>query len=149
LPPAPPGLVHNPSPCIASTIVLQFIGSFDLARTATAASIWLIFLFAGFDSLAAGFATVAFFLVATDEHDQPAIVTEPYEKTFTAANVKKEQEFHESDLTFRVQLKAKGKEKTVEFTVKAKDNAAKQFKEYAIFIRFCLPILTAESLRDT
>ena len=65
----------------------------------------------------------------TDEHDQPAIITEPYEKTFTAANVKKEQDFYESDLTFRVRLKANGKEKTIEFTVNAKDNAAKTFKE--------------------
>ena len=63
----------------------------------------------------------------TDEHDKPAIVTEPYERAFTAANVKKEQDFHDSDLTFRV--KAKGKAKTVEFTVKAKDNAAKRFKD--------------------
>ena len=30
----------------------------------------------------------------TDENDQPAIVTEPYEKAFTAANVAKEQEFY-------------------------------------------------------
>ncbi len=65
----------------------------------------------------------------TDEHDQPAIVTEPYEKAFTAANVKKEQDFHESDLSFRVRVRVKGKEKTVELTVKAKDNAAKKFKE--------------------
>jgi len=65
----------------------------------------------------------------TDEHDKPAIVTEPYEKAFTAANVKKEQEFHESDLSFRVRVKVKGKEKTVEFTVKANDNAAKKFNE--------------------
>ncbi len=65
----------------------------------------------------------------TDEHDQPATITEPYERAFTAANVKKEQDFHESDLTFRVRVKAKSKEKTVEFTVKAKDNAAKKFKE--------------------
>ena len=65
----------------------------------------------------------------TDEHDQPAIVTEPYEKAFTAANLKKEQDFHESDLSFRVRVKAKGQEKTVAFTVKAKDNAAKKFKE--------------------
>ena len=65
----------------------------------------------------------------TDEHDQPATVTEPYGKTFTAANVKKEQDFHESDLSFRVRVKAKGKEKTVEFTVKVKDNAAKKFRE--------------------
>jgi type I restriction enzyme M protein len=41
----------------------------------------------------------------TDEHDQPAIVTEPYEKAFTAANLKKEQDFHESDLSFRVRVK--------------------------------------------
>ena len=33
-----------------------------------------------------------------DEHDQPAIVTEPYEKAFTAANLKKEQDFYDSDL---------------------------------------------------
>jgi len=65
----------------------------------------------------------------TDEHDQPAIVTEPYEKAFTAANVKKELDFHESDLTFRVRVMAKGKEKTVEFTVKTKHNAAKKFTE--------------------
>jgi len=65
----------------------------------------------------------------TDEHDQPAIITEPYGKTFTAANVKKEQDFHESDLTFRVQVKVKGEERTVEFTVSAKDNAARKFKE--------------------
>ncbi len=40
-----------------------------------------------------------------DEHDQPAIITEPYDKAFTAANAKKEQEFYESDLEFRVTLK--------------------------------------------
>ena len=67
----------------------------------------------------------------TDEHDQPAIITEPYEKAFTAANVKKEQDFHESDLTFRVvaRLSKVAKPKTIEFTVKAADNAAKKFKE--------------------
>ncbi len=65
----------------------------------------------------------------TDEHDQPAIVTEPYEKAFTAANVKKEQDFHASELSFRVRVKAKGKEKTVAFTLKPKDIAAKTFKD--------------------
>jgi type I restriction enzyme M protein len=40
----------------------------------------------------------------SDEHDQPAVVTEPYEKAFTAANLKKEQEFYASDLTFRVRV---------------------------------------------
>ena len=65
---------------------------------------------------------------ATSEHDQPAIVTEPYEKTFTAANVAKELEFHASELTFRVRVKVGGKEKTVELALKPKDNAAKKFK---------------------
>jgi len=61
----------------------------------------------------------------TDENDQPATVTEPYEKTLTAANVKKELEFHESELTFRVSAKVKGKAKTIEFSVKPEDNVQK------------------------
>ena len=64
----------------------------------------------------------------TDEHDQPAIITEPYEKAFAAANLAKEQAFHDSDLTFRVRVKVDNKEKTVEFVLKPADNAAKKFK---------------------
>ncbi len=64
----------------------------------------------------------------TDEHDKPAILTEPYEKAFTAANVVKELEFHASELTFRVRVKVDGKEKTVELLLKPKDSAAKTFK---------------------
>jgi hypothetical protein len=40
-----------------------------------------------------------------DEKDQPAIITEPYEKAFTAANLKKEQEFYDSELTFHARLR--------------------------------------------
>jgi len=65
----------------------------------------------------------------TDQQDRPAILTEPYEKTFTAANIKKEQDFYASELTFRIRVLAQGEEKTVEFTIKPKDNAAKVFKE--------------------
>ena len=64
----------------------------------------------------------------TDENDQPATVTEPYEKTFTAANLKKELEFYEYDLTFRVRVKSEGKEKTVDLTLKAGEDAVKKFK---------------------
>jgi type I restriction enzyme M protein len=64
----------------------------------------------------------------TDEHDKPAIVTEPYEKSFTAATVAKELEFYASDLTFRARVKASGKENTIELALTAKDNAAKKFK---------------------
>jgi len=54
---------------MASTIVLQFMASFDLPRTMIAASIWLIFLPSGVDSLGARLATgallVAIFVVGT------------------------------------------------------------------------------------
>lgn len=38
----------------------------------------------------------------TGADDKPAIIVEPYEKAFTAANLKKEQEFHASDLSFDI-----------------------------------------------
>ena len=58
----------------------------------------------------------------TDENDKPALITEPYEKALTAANVKKELDFHESELTFRVSAKVKGRAKSIEFTVKPDDD---------------------------
>jgi type I restriction enzyme M protein len=64
----------------------------------------------------------------SDEKDQPAIVTEPYEKAFTAANLKKEQEFYESELTFRLHLKAGDAEKTETLVLGPKDDAAKKYK---------------------
>ena len=64
----------------------------------------------------------------TDAHDQPATVTEPYEKAFTAANLKKEQEFHDSDITFRVRVKAQGQEKTITIALKPADSATKKLK---------------------
>ena len=64
----------------------------------------------------------------TDEHDQPAIVTEPYGKAFTAANLSKELAFHDSALSFRVRVKADGKEKTVELVLKPADSAAMKLK---------------------
>ncbi len=63
-----------------------------------------------------------------DENDQPAVITEPYEKTFSAANLKKEQEFYASELTFRVRLKIDSKEKTETLTITLKDDTAKKFK---------------------
>jgi type I restriction enzyme M protein len=63
-----------------------------------------------------------------DEHDKPATITEPYEKAFTAANLKKEQDFYDSELTFRVRVKVGKTEKTETLTLGPKDNAAKKFK---------------------
>jgi len=64
----------------------------------------------------------------TDEHDQPATISEPYEKAFTAANLKKEQEFHASEISFRVRLKVEDGEKTVEIALKPADSAARKLK---------------------
>lgn len=64
----------------------------------------------------------------TDEHDKPAIITEPYEKTFTGANLAKELVFHDSELTFRVRVKMDGKEKTVKVVLNPADSAAKKLK---------------------
>ena len=63
-----------------------------------------------------------------DEHDKPATITEPYEKAFTAANLNKEQNYFESDLTFHVRMKAGEAETTATLTLGPKDNAAKKFR---------------------
>ena len=64
-----------------------------------------------------------------DEHDKPASITEPYEKTFTAANLKKEQEYYDSDLVFRVRKKVGKLEMTEMLTLSPTDSAVKKFKE--------------------
>lgn len=61
----------------------------------------------------------------TDEKDQPAMITERYEKPLSAANLTKDLAFYESDLTFRVRIKTATSEKRVEFVLKPGDNAAK------------------------
>ncbi len=64
----------------------------------------------------------------SDDQDQPAIVTEPYEKAFTAANLKKEQEFYDSELIFRVRIKEGGGEQIATLNLDPKDNVTKVFK---------------------
>lgn len=64
-----------------------------------------------------------------DENDKPAIITEPYERAFTPANLKREQEFYDSDISFSVQVKISGAEKLIAFTINPKDNAAKTVKD--------------------
>ena len=63
-----------------------------------------------------------------DEHDKPAILTGPYDKAFTAANVKKEVDFHNSEITFRARVKIGGSEKIIALTLKPGDNVSKKFK---------------------
>jgi type I restriction enzyme M protein len=64
----------------------------------------------------------------TDESDKPAIVTDPYEKAFTAANVAKELEFYDSEIIFRVRQQVGETEQSVELALKPGDNVAKKFK---------------------
>jgi type I restriction enzyme M protein len=64
----------------------------------------------------------------TDENDQPAIITEPYEKFLTAANVAKELQFYDSELIFRVRVKKAEGEQTITLMLAPKDSATKKFK---------------------
>jgi type I restriction enzyme M protein len=64
----------------------------------------------------------------TDENDKPAVVTEPYEKAFTAANIAKELAFHDSELTFRIRVKAGKAEKPLTLALKPKGNVSQKFK---------------------
>jgi type I restriction enzyme M protein len=65
-----------------------------------------------------------------DENDKPAIITEPYTKAFTAANINKEQKFYESELKFAIKMKADGVEKKKTLTIKEGDKAVKLYKSF-------------------
>jgi type I restriction enzyme M protein len=74
------------------------------------------------------FHKVAVVLWRLDEDDKPGFVTEPYDKAFTAANLKKEQEFYESELTFRVRHTDGSTEKTTTLNIGPSDSAATKLK---------------------
>ena len=63
----------------------------------------------------------------TDENDRQAYLTEPYPKTFSAANMKKDQDFYASDLEFRVKAEHEGVEREIAFTLKLDDSFAKVY----------------------
>lgn len=67
----------------------------------------------------------------TDENDRPAMVTEPYERAFTSANIKKEQDFYASDLAFEIELEepAAGQKAKISFTLKQEGNFTKIFEQ--------------------
>ena len=70
----------------------------------------------------------------TDAEDKPAIITEPYEKAYTDANLKKELEFHDSEIRFDVKLTFKSKafenpSFNIPITLKPGDSVAKVRKE--------------------
>lgn len=63
-----------------------------------------------------------------NENDQPATITEPYEKAFTAANLKKEQAFFESNLVFDIRIKLNADVTTLRLDLRPEDNATKKLK---------------------
>ncbi len=63
-----------------------------------------------------------------DENDLPATITEPYLKAFTAANLRKEQQFYDSELTFHIRMKTEKGEKTEALVLTSKDSAVRKFK---------------------
>jgi len=65
----------------------------------------------------------------TDENDQPAYLTEPYTKAFTPANFKKEQQFYESDLDFRIRLKLNTVDREISFTLGPEESFVKIFEK--------------------
>ena len=67
----------------------------------------------------------------TDEHDQPAVVTESYDKAFTAANIKKEQQFYDSELCFNLSLTdpVGGRSAQVSFTLQPEESFPKVFEK--------------------
>jgi len=85
----------------------------------------------------------------TDENDQPATITEPYEKAFTAANIKKEQEFYASELVFNIQLTSEaGTAKTIVLALQAEDSFTKLY-EAAIKQAFADELKTITKALDT
>ena len=68
----------------------------------------------------------------TDENDQPGIITEPYEKAFTSANISKEQAFYGSDLHFNLCLTDpdSGKSAPVVFTLSPNDSFTKIYERH-------------------
>ena len=67
----------------------------------------------------------------TDEHDQPALITERYTKGLTAANLAKEQAFYASALHFCVRLTDPESRRTasVAFTLAPEENFSKIFEQ--------------------
>jgi type I restriction enzyme M protein len=67
-----------------------------------------------------------------DENDRPAMVTEPYLKAFTSANLKKELEFYDSGLRFRVHLRDGNQERVEELLLNPGDDTASKFKSLLV-----------------
>jgi type I restriction enzyme M protein len=66
----------------------------------------------------------------TDEDNRPETLTEPYDKTFSAANLKKEQEFYRSHLTFHIHVKTRKGEEVETLELAPEANASNAYKAF-------------------
>jgi type I restriction enzyme M protein len=58
----------------------------------------------------------------TDEHDQPAFITEAYEKDFTSANIKREQDFYASEIRFELTVAYNDTKQPLQLSLQAEDS---------------------------
>ena len=63
-----------------------------------------------------------------DENEKPAYITEKYEKAFSPANIKKEQQFYDSNIDFNIELKYEDTVKKIEFTLSPEDSFTTVYK---------------------
>lgn len=64
----------------------------------------------------------------TDEFDKPAIITEPFDKPLTTANIKKAQDFYVEEIYFDIKATAGGNTKQIKIAVKPDDVFAEKFE---------------------
>lgn len=81
-----------------------------------------------FPNEAFAFHKVAVVVWKTDENNLPAMVTEPYEKVFSAANLKKEQQFFDSPLSFHIRVRSEDAERDVVLNLAPDENAASKLR---------------------
>jgi type I restriction enzyme M protein len=65
----------------------------------------------------------------TDENDEPATITETYSNAFSATSMKKEQDFYNSDIAFKIKAKSEQSEHTVSFSLRPQDSFAKIYEK--------------------
>jgi len=65
----------------------------------------------------------------TDEQEQPAFITEPYNKNFTPATVKKEQQFYDSELIFTLTVVNGQQSKALELSLQPEDGFSSHYQK--------------------
>jgi len=64
----------------------------------------------------------------TDENDAPAFITEPFTKAFTLANIRKEQDFFDSEIQFGIRLHSGQTKTAISFNLPPAASFAKEYE---------------------